>query len=209
MKGEICMKTQKTIQKNNAIYLYDWYHGRFVCKYTWESFGETILNNDYQYAYYLEHQNASGDDMYSFVYDEFVSSLRQKQFSFCRYDKDDNYIIVNIKDLLNDWKRENRAPIDDCKSTDDEAYLSNPDFRKGPVKGLPCYYRTRVTKTIRRVKHTRMILNELSRIPDDNEWGCYSSRQDLMSYACMDWDYTYRMTNRSWKDQTKKKRQWS
>lgn len=198
------MKTIKQIVNNDYIYLYNWNTERLEAKWDKEYFGKNILDNSHYYEYYLNKQNASGDDVTTYHWYDGTKRIFKREYSFCRYVNELEFDILNIKDLKLDWDRKKK--VVQSETVDEYDYMNDKNFRNGPLKG--CNHYGRIKKTYRTVKHSRMLMNELSRYKEDKPYISSKSKSKLMSYSVMDWDAIYRKNNRSWKDQSKKRKQY-
>lgn len=210
------MKIMKNVYQDDFIYLYDWHSERMQSKSTLAVVGATVLDDADTYHYYLERQNLTskdtdGPDYMSRSINRIFPNNEPlneegtiKRYSFCRKLKGDEFIILNIKDLKQTWdsqKKEQAEPIEEYD------YMLEKGFRSHPVKGCGV---GRKSPYYRRIKHMRMVLNELSLSSEHRLYGENYSNKRRIDEDMLDWDWYghSRTVSNSWKDQSKKQRQW-
>lgn len=196
------------IEQDENIYLYNNYSERIVQKWSHEEFVRLVLENEDVYEAYLSEQNLTLNDTYVIHGWEGYRREILRASSFAMHISKDWYRICDIRNLKADWER-NRKIVNEKPQVDEFSYMDHANFRNGPLK-KGYRYKDRYCEK-RSFKHTRVILNEIARYDEDRAAGCkLKSRKKLNEYPALDWDWypRSRRNSRSWKDQSKKKKQW-
>lgn len=205
------MRDKKQVVKNDTtIYLCNWDYGYINQRWTWEKFGNTVLESEYYYHYYLDKQNVTTQDTRVLYSWQGVKDVSIRPFTFLRRLKGDEYACLDIRHLKHQWQQEKHA---DPKKDEVVHYWERADFRNGPVSRVN-NRRAKSKQAVRlygRIKH-HPYLKELALENDEYAFTYQKGQRKAKLNAqdiYVDWGY-YRnkKTSRSWKDQSRKKRQW-
>lgn len=203
------------IEKDTHIYLLNEY-GQLL-NWTKEAFEREVLAEEGTYTHYLRGQDASGSDIARTTYDEYGSYRdNPKRFRFYKRVSGvgepqywEELYSVNIRDLKRDYDRGGAGKDQEGDAANLYVYMAHPDFRNGPVAFNHGSHKkkNRRKKSMRHVKHSRQALNEWVRYPEDRDV-CAVTIRKVKEHSVFDWDCPNRNNSRSWKDQSKKKKQW-
>lgn len=197
---------------DSHIYQYD---GHRLTKWSAGTFERDVLSCPHTYAQFLNSQNASGKDTHSEQQIEIglwcSDPMPNRFFKRASGTGEPGYweelYAVNLRDLKRDVdRRRSKQAAIRCEE-DAFAYMDASDFRNGPVSSSyrkKKRYRRRQWRT---VQHSGAYLKEWTRYKEDSPYGI-KGKKTLCYHPIFDYGEATRTVSRSWKDQSKKRKQY-